>query len=107
MLGAAQGLRQELALPPADAQGLPADRVAGAAGAGVSADPGVEDVGPRALAADDPTVLDQLLALPRVHLVVDGYNVTKSGYGDARAGPATGPAGRRARRAWRPAPGPR
>ena len=31
---------------------------------------------------DDPAVLDQLLALPQAHLVVDGYNVTKSGYGD-------------------------
>src|SRR5207244_2982215 len=35
----------------------------------------------RARADDDPAVLDDLLALPRVHLVVDGYNVTKTGYG--------------------------
>jgi len=42
---------------------------------------GVGDVAARALAPDDPAVLEQLLALPRVHLVVDGYNVTKSGYG--------------------------
>nr|WP_231126597.1 NYN domain-containing protein [Motilibacter aurantiacus] len=34
------------------------------------------------MAADDPAVLDDLLALPRVHLVVDGYNVTKLGYGN-------------------------
>ena len=31
---------------------------------------------------DDPGRLDQLLALPRAHLVVDGYNVTKRGFGD-------------------------
>lgn len=29
---------------------------------------------------DDPGTLDRLLALPVVHLVVDGYNVTKTGY---------------------------
>ena len=32
--------------------------------------------------ADDPDHLGRLLTLPRVHLVVDGYNVTKTGYGD-------------------------
>jgi predicted RNA-binding protein with PIN domain len=32
--------------------------------------------------AADPTALDQLLAVPNVHLVVDGYNVTKTGYGE-------------------------
>ncbi|MEP6599068.1 MAG: NYN domain-containing protein, partial [Actinomycetota bacterium] len=32
--------------------------------------------------ADDPAALDRLLALPNVHLVVDGYNVTKTGYGE-------------------------
>jgi predicted RNA-binding protein with PIN domain len=36
----------------------------------------------RALEADDPARLDQLLALPKAHLVVDGYNVTKRGFGD-------------------------
>src|SRR5690606_40243077 len=36
----------------------------------------------RAMAEEDPVRLDQLLALPRAHLVVDGYNVTKRGYGD-------------------------
>src|SRR6185295_16317301 len=36
---------------------------------------------PRALDEGDPARLDALLALPRVHLVVDGYNVTKTGYG--------------------------
>ncbi len=88
LLGAAQGLRQELALPPAptgSAAALPADGVAADARAGglavTGGVAGVGDVPTRALAADDPAVLEQLLALPRVHLVVDGYNVTKSGYG--------------------------
>jgi predicted RNA-binding protein with PIN domain len=72
---AAQGLRRELALPPTTTR--PADSVGG-----VTPDPaGVDDLALRAHAADDPAVLDQLLALPQVHLVVDGYNVTKTGYG--------------------------
>jgi predicted RNA-binding protein with PIN domain len=74
---AAGGLRRELALePPTTA---PADLVAAELGAPPSA---VQAVPSRAFAADDPARLDQLLALPRVHLVVDGYNVTKGGYGD-------------------------
>jgi predicted RNA-binding protein with PIN domain len=68
--GAVQGLRRELALTPSDER--PADAVA--------AD------GPRpdspVVRGDDPELLDRLLELPRVHLVVDGYNVTKSGYGE-------------------------
>lgn len=71
---AAAGLKRELALPTSDLR--PADTVAAR-----SASEGLAGVGPRAQAADDPAVLDALLALPRVHLVVDGYNVTKSGYG--------------------------
>lgn len=35
------------------------------------------------MAVDDPGLLDQLLALPRVHLVIDGYNVTKNAWPDA------------------------
>ena len=27
-------------------------------------------------------MLDQLLMLPQVHVIVDGYNVTKTGYPD-------------------------
>jgi predicted RNA-binding protein with PIN domain len=74
---AAVGLRRELALEPATK--LPADFVADE-----SADrPGAAGkAGARALDADDPARLDQLLALPRAHLVVDGYNVTKRGFGD-------------------------
>jgi predicted RNA-binding protein with PIN domain len=72
---AVQGLRRELALTPPAV--LPGDLVAEEVGA---VPPGGAPV--RALATDDPARLDQLLALPRVHLVVDGYNVTKTGYGD-------------------------
>lgn len=31
---------------------------------------------------DDAGAIDGLLALPNVHVIVDGYNVTKSGYGE-------------------------
>ncbi|MEP6695248.1 MAG: NYN domain-containing protein [Pseudonocardiales bacterium] len=67
VVNAAQGLRRELALTPSDER--PADSVAAATGA----------------AADEPgrqPRLAALLTMPRVHLIVDGYNVTKSGYGD-------------------------
>jgi predicted RNA-binding protein with PIN domain len=74
LVNAAQGLRRELALPP------PASRPADAVGAESAASP-FAGVATRGLDQDDPAVLDQLLALPGVHLVVDGYNVTKSGYG--------------------------
>jgi predicted RNA-binding protein with PIN domain len=30
----------------------------------------------------DVAALDRLLALPNVHLIIDGYNVTKTGYGE-------------------------
>jgi predicted RNA-binding protein with PIN domain len=74
---AAQGLRRELALNPATQ--LPADRVAAS-----FAETGGEQAGTRpSWAAEDPARLDQLLALPKAHLVVDGYNVTKTGFGDA------------------------
>lgn len=74
VLDAAQGLRRELALPPTTSR--PADTVE-------AVEPGrmtPRDVAARALSETDPELLDQLLALPRAHLVVDGYNVTKTGY---------------------------
>jgi predicted RNA-binding protein with PIN domain len=74
---AASGLRRELALRPASV--LPADLVAAEA---AQRPDGQAVVGPRALDADDPARLDQLLGLPKAHLVVDGYNVTKSGFGE-------------------------
>ena len=75
VVDAASGLRRELALPPPGEH--PGDLVD-------AARPGDELAGTpeRALLSDDPALLDQLLALPQVHLVVDGYNVTKTGYPD-------------------------
>ncbi|TMR07674.1 RNA-binding protein [Nonomuraea turkmeniaca] len=72
---ASAGLRRELALPTTISK--PADSVAAVTGER----PGVRAVPARALADDDPQLLDQLLAVPQVHLVIDGYNVTKTGYG--------------------------
>jgi predicted RNA-binding protein with PIN domain len=71
---ASQGLRRELALPPTTDR--PADLVEGA-------EPGTAQAGSsQPLLADDPAVFDELLALPQVHVIVDGYNVTKTGYPD-------------------------
>jgi len=72
---AAQGLRRELALPPTEAR--PADAVAERLQAAGSGGPPAH----RGLTADDPVWLDTLLAVPGVHLIVDGYNVTKTGFG--------------------------
>ncbi|GGS96372.1 NYN domain-containing protein [Streptomyces chromofuscus] len=74
VLDAAQGLRRELALPPVSVR--PAETVD-------AVEPGrmtPKDIAARALSENDPAILDQLLALPQAHLVVDGYNVTKTGY---------------------------
>lgn len=65
--GAVTGLRRELALGGSGPR--PADLVRGATEAHGS-------VG----RVEDPAALDRLLALPTVHVVVDGYNVTKTGY---------------------------
>ncbi|MFC7613773.1 NYN domain-containing protein [Actinokineospora soli] len=65
--GAVTGLRRELALGGGGPR--PADLVRGATAA--------QGVAGR---VEDPAALDRLLALPSVHLVVDGYNVTKTGY---------------------------
>jgi len=67
MDGAVTGLRRELALGGSGPR--PADLVRGATAA--------QGVVGR---VEDPAALDRLLALPSVHLVVDGYNVTKTGY---------------------------
>lgn len=74
---AASGLRRELALDPSGR--MPADFVADEHAR--PPEPGPREPS-RALAADDPARLDQLLALPRAHLIVDGYNVTKRGFGE-------------------------
>ncbi|WP_435823162.1 NYN domain-containing protein [Catellatospora citrea] len=73
---AAVGLRRELALDPAKV--LPGDTVA-AAYADMAGAPTATN---RAQDADDPARLAQLLALPKAHLVVDGYNVTKRGFAE-------------------------
>jgi predicted RNA-binding protein with PIN domain len=68
LVQAANGVRRELSLSAPTAR--PADAVASA---------GTEATG---RSAQDPAALDRLLALPNVHLVIDGYNVTKTGYGE-------------------------
>ena len=76
VVDAASGLRRELALPPEFV--LPADLVAAEHGPVFRGPPAEHRA--QARAADDPGVLDSLVRLPRAHLVVDGYNVTKTGY---------------------------
>jgi predicted RNA-binding protein with PIN domain len=76
LLQAGQGLRQELALPVVE--GAPADRVVAhlaETGARTSS-------GSASRAADDPALVRELLALPRLHLIVDGYNVTRAEWDD-------------------------
>lgn len=68
----AAALRRELALPPVATR--PADLVE-------AAQPGDKvTAAERALLSDDPALLDQLVSLPQAHVIVDGYNVTKTGY---------------------------
>ncbi|HSJ19259.1 MAG TPA: NYN domain-containing protein [Nocardioidaceae bacterium] len=76
LLETAQGLRRELALPPVEK--TPADAVE----ADVAEQGARTPTSHGSLASDDPALLDQLLALPRVHLIVDGYNVTKEAWPD-------------------------
>jgi len=77
VMDAAAGLRRELALPPSEM--LPADTVR-TVEPGV--DPGVAGVG-RSLLGDDPTLLRRLLEVPRAHLIIDGYNVSKAAWATA------------------------
>jgi predicted RNA-binding protein with PIN domain len=67
--GAVTGLRRELALGGSGPR--PADLVRGATEAHGSVS-----------RVEDPAALERLLTLPSVHVVVDGYNVTKTGYPD-------------------------
>ncbi len=76
LLESARGLQRELSLPPVE--GSPADAVA----AHVAEEGSRASSGQASLAHDDPLLLDELLALPRAHLVVDGYNVTKTAWPD-------------------------
>jgi hypothetical protein len=66
LVQAAAGLRRELSLAPPSSN--PADSVGAAA-----ADAPTRGV-------SDAAALDRLLTVPGVHLIVDGYNVTKTGY---------------------------
>ncbi|WP_116244404.1 NYN domain-containing protein [Nocardiopsis sp. FIRDI 009] len=72
LVEASHGLRRELALPTS--LDSPADHVT-EAGREQRRAPLV------GLPDDDPGLLEHLLTVPRVHLLVDGYNVTKTGYG--------------------------
>jgi predicted RNA-binding protein with PIN domain len=74
LLEAASGLRRELALPPGG-ELRPADTVAGT-------EPEAARHG-RTAPDDDPALFDELLSLPQVHLIIDGYNVTKTAWPNA------------------------
>jgi predicted RNA-binding protein with PIN domain len=74
LLESIQGLRRELALPAVE--GAPADLVE----AHVAEEGSRASSGHGSMAVDDPALLESLLTLPRSHLVVDGYNVTKTSW---------------------------
>ncbi|RRS02008.1 NYN domain-containing protein [Glycomyces terrestris] len=75
--GAAAGLRRELGLEPVDDR--PADYIAEE----YCDDPEERPFeGSRGLEQTDPQRLDHLLSLPNPHLIVDGYNVTISAWGE-------------------------
>ncbi|MFL6133331.1 MAG: NYN domain-containing protein [Nocardioidaceae bacterium] len=76
LLDTAQGLRRELALPAVST--TPADEVE----AHIAEEGSRTSSGHGSLTSDDPVLLDQLLTLPRAHLIIDGYNVTKSAWPD-------------------------
>jgi predicted RNA-binding protein with PIN domain len=65
---AAAGIRRELSLPAPATR--PADTV------------GSAEARMQRRVVSDPAALDAMLALPNAHLIVDGYNVTKAGYGE-------------------------
>ena len=69
---AVNGLRDELS--PGAQTRRPADFVEA-----IEPPTGTGTVGP---SPDDPRTVDALLSLPNAHLIVDGYNVTKTGFPD-------------------------
>lgn len=75
VIDAANGLRRELALPRVE--GTPAARVAAQLDQAAS-EAGLGSTAPLASASH----LEQYLALPQAHLVLDGYNVTRSVWED-------------------------
>ena len=76
LLQATQGLRQELALPVVS--GSPADQVE----AHLAETGSRTSSGSASRALDDPTLVRELLAVPLLHLIVDGYNVTRAEWDD-------------------------
>jgi predicted RNA-binding protein with PIN domain len=66
----AVGLRRELGLPAVE--GSPADAV--------EAELSGADAAPASSAPATPALLEQMLALPRARLIIDGYNVTKEAW---------------------------
>lgn len=76
---AAAGLRRELDLPATIVR--PVDLVAEGETVAESSPLG-ETLAAlrRGRAGDDPALVDEILAVPGIHLIVDGYNVTKLGY---------------------------
>jgi predicted RNA-binding protein with PIN domain len=79
VIDAAAGLRRELALPAVP--GAPGDRVEAELGeaSGDVRTPGSSGI----LGPGSPAVLEQLLTLPRSRLLVDGYNVSKTAWGQS------------------------
>jgi predicted RNA-binding protein with PIN domain len=77
VIEAATGLRRELALPAVEV--LPADTVE----AVKPTNPDAAQMAGRGLLVDGPDQLRRLLDLPRLHLLVDGYNVTKTAWPEA------------------------
>ncbi|EFC80781.1 NYN domain-containing protein [Parafrankia sp. EUN1f] len=78
LMAAANGVRRELSLPTTVAR--PADLLVRSESGGRAFDP-FSGVGGRGRTEDDPTIIDDVLAIPGLHLIIDGYNVTKRGYG--------------------------
>ncbi len=72
LIEAGQGLRRELALPPAS--GTPAERLEALLEA-AAADPAAPGAAP-----SDAALLERYLGLPRARLIVDGYNVSKTAW---------------------------
>jgi len=70
--GAVAGIERELGLPPATSTLGSADTV------DARAPESTTTVEARASSWADPSTLERFLALPRAHLIVDGYNVTKA-----------------------------
>lgn len=69
----ATGLRRELGLPP----------VTGVPGGAVEAELAGVEAAPASSAPASPALLEQMLALPRARLIIDGYNVTKQAWPSA------------------------